>query len=252
MKVKTQEIIDFCAKNLQYGHADVCPNGLQVEGKEYTQHVVTGVSASRELLQAAHAVGADSILVHHGYFWHRERREITGWMHKRIEWLLKYRINLLAYHLPLDYHAQWGNNAQLAQQMNWEITGRLRSSAGGELGMIGRLATPMTSQDLADELAYKLKHTPVCISGHTRVIRTLAWCTGAAAADMHWAHQAGVDAYITGEIPENAVHIAREMPIVLYAAGHHATERFGVQALGKALAEQFGIKHTYIEIPSPI
>lgn len=250
--VTTQLLVQYCDQELAIACKDGCPNGLQVEGCEQTTVLITGVTASMELLHQAHARGAQTILVHHGYFWRSQPRVITGWMQRRLKFLLQHNINLIAYHLPLDYHRIWGNNVQLAKHLGWQIDSPMHSHAGITIGMLGHLdkATPLHT--FVDIIARKLSHSPIVIQGHSRPIKNIAWCTGAAGDDIEYAAQAGVDAYITGEISENIVHVAKETAMVVIAAGHHATERYGVQALGHHLAEKFDLKHEYVEVNSPI
>jgi len=234
-------------------YRDYCPNGLQVAGNKAVTHIVSGVSACQDLVDAAVAQQADMLLVHHGYFWKNTSACLTGIQKRRIQTLLQHDISLLAYHLPLDGHAKLGNNAQLAQYLHWHIDGDLPSTCGQAIGKIGRLAQPMQAQALQAQLASTLSHQPLMIANDPeQSVHRIAWCSGAAVDDIHYAIDAGVDAFITGEPAERVFHIARETGIVFYAAGHHATERYGVQALGAHLATQFGITHQYIDIPCPI
>ncbi len=247
------KIVNFTDTLLRLDCKDGCPNGLQVQGKDEVRVLVSAVTASMALLEQALAVNADCILVHHGYFWRHDASVITGMHYNKIKLLIENGISLMAYHLPLDYHASLGNNAQLAKAMHWHIDGRLASTAGLDLGMYGRLAQPMTVAELGVMFTKQLSHKPLILAyDQQKVIKTVAWCTGAAGDDIHYAIAQGVDAFITGEVPERIVHIAREAGIVVFAAGHHATERYGVQAVGGAIAKEFAVDHQYIEIPSPI
>lgn len=229
---------------------DYCPNGLQVEGRAVVGKLVSGVTASRALIEAAIEAQADVLLVHHGFFWRGEDARIVGMKRQRIQALLDSGISLLAYHLPLDAHPLYGNNAQLAQRLGLVIEG---SFGGGEtaIGLYGRLARPMSAQDFAGHIDKTLQRSPLHIPGEATTVRTIAWCTGAAQGYIEQAQALGVDAYLSGEISEQTVHVARETGIHYFAAGHHATERYGAQALGDHLAEHFGLTHSFIDIANP-
>ena len=230
---------------------DYCPNGLQVEGKPEVKKIVSGVTASQALIDAAIEAEADVLLVHHGYFWQGEDARIIGIKYKRIRRLIESGINLLAYHLPLDAHPLYGNNAKLAEILGLEIAGNFPSE-NNAVGMYGTLKTPLSAQDLCQKITKALGRAPVHIGENNEQIHTLAWCSGAAQSYIEAATELGVDAYISGEISEQTVHVARESGIHFYAAGHHATERYGVQALGEHLASHFDLKHQFIDIPNPI
>ena len=247
-------IVKYCDDLLQINQfKDHCPNGLQIEGKDEINIIVTGVSACLDLLKMANAKKADMIIVHHGYFWKNESRCITGYHKKRIEYLLKNDINLLAYHLPLDQHSTVGNNAMLAESIGIEITSRLPSTCGIDLGNIGRLKRPQSAKELKKTLSKKLKQEPLMITNHeNKTIHKIAWCSGAAADDIQYAIENNADAFITGEPCERVYHIAKETNMTFYACGHHATERGGIQALGKKVAQQFQIDHHFIDIHCPI
>ncbi|SEI40887.1 dinuclear metal center protein, YbgI/SA1388 family [Allopseudospirillum japonicum] len=251
--MRINELLVYLDELLQvHAFQDYCPNGLQVEGTRSVQHLVTGVTASQALLDAAIQIKADAILVHHGYFWKNESAPLVGMKGQRIRSLMQAGVHLLAYHLPLDAHPELGNNAQLARLFDWKITGPLYPQQSHPIGFQGELAQPMTAAELSQQLAQGLKRKPLHIQGHTRSIRRLAWCSGAAQGALVDAAALDVDAYISGEISEPSVHLARELGIDYFAAGHHATERYGVQALGEHLAHQFGLQHTFIEIDNPV
>ncbi|SER55322.1 dinuclear metal center protein, YbgI/SA1388 family [Nitrosomonas sp. Nm51] len=228
---------------------DYCPNGLQVEGRENIQKIVTGVTASRALLEAAVADHADTILVHHGYFWRGEDARITGMKACRLNTLITNKINLFAYHLPLDCHTELGNNAQLAKRLEFIETGRF---GGQNIVVHGELAIPMHLNGLSEKISQVLEREPLVIGNPGQIIRRIAWCTGAAQGYFEAAIAHNVDAYLTGEISEQTVHAARESGVALIAAGHHATERYGVQALGEHLSEKFAIQHQFIDIDNPV
>lgn len=247
------ELVTYCNNLLESGaFSDYCPNGLQVEGRSEVKRVVTGVTASQALIEAAAAKGADMLLVHHGYFWKGEAAPVTGLKQRRIKALLEHGINLVAYHLPLDAHAKLGNNVQLAQLLGWHITGGLEPTNPRSIGLQGELSEAVSGAELAHQLNVALGREPLFISGHGRPVKRIAWCTGAAQGYIEKAVALGVDAFITGEVSEPTIHIARECGINFYAAGHHATERYGVKALGDHLAEQFGIEHQFIDIDNPV
>lgn len=228
---------------------DYCPNGLQVEGRDEVRTLVTGVSASLAFLQAAHGAGADAVLVHHGYFWRGEDPRITGLRRQRIGFLVAHDISLFGFHLPLDAHPVCGNNTQLARRLGLVEEGR-----GGEQDLVchGRPGSPLTVGEFAAHAARVLGREPLLIGDAARPLARLAWCTGGAQGFFEDALGFGIDAYLTGEISEQHVHLAREAGVAFIAAGHHATERYGVQALGAHLAAQFGLAHRFIEIPNPV
>lgn len=232
---------------------DYCPNGLQVEGSRIIHKLITGVSACQSLLDEAAKAHADAILVHHGYFWKGEDPCVVGMKRKRLLTLLTHDIALFAYHLPLDAHKEFGNNVQLAKQLAIIITDELAyPNAQFGLGLIGELPKSMTGQELTIHIEHNLQRNPLHIAGQTQAIKRIAWCTGAAQDFIEHAIAAKVDAYLTGEVSERTVHIARENGIHFYAAGHHATERYGVKALGEHLANHFKIEHQFIDINNPV
>lgn len=230
---------------------DYCPNGLQVQGKTQIKRIISGVTASQALIDAAIEQQADAILVHHGYFWKGENPCVVGMKYQRIKSLIQHDINLLAYHLPLDVHPEVGNNALLGKLLDLNITGPLEADNPRSVGLIGELKAPMTSQEFAQLIEEKLQRTPLVIDSK-KPIQTVAWCTGGAQGYIEHAITAGVDAFITGEISEHSTHSALENGISYFAAGHHATERYGVQALGEWIAERFGIEHIFIDCPNPV
>lgn len=230
---------------------DYCPNGLQVEGQPEVRKIVSGVTASQALIDAAIEEKADALLVHHGYFWKGEDPRIIGLKYKRISRLIEAGINLLAYHLPLDAHPLYGNNAKLAEILDFNVAGSFPAE-NAAVGMYGTLKTPMSAADFSEKVASTLGQKPLHIGENSEQIHTVAWCSGAAQSYIEAAAELGVDAYLTGEVSEQTVHIARECGIHFYAAGHHATERYGVQALGEHLAAHFSLNHQFIDIPNPV
>lgn len=228
---------------------DYCPNGLQVEGREHVNVIVSGVTASADLLDAAVAAGADAVLVHHGYFWKGEDARIVGIRRRRIATLLRHGLSLLAYHLPLDAHPEVGNNAALAAKLGIDLEGRFGDQ---DLGAYGAMPEATTLGDFGEHVRARLQREPMVIGEAARPVRRMAWCTGAAQGYFEQAIALGVDAYVTGEVSEQTFHLARESGVGFVAAGHHATERYGVEALGRHLAAHHGLQHTFIDIPNPV
>jgi dinuclear metal center YbgI/SA1388 family protein len=229
--------------------SDYCPNGLQVEGKREINTIVTGVTASMELLEAALQANADAVLVHHGYFWRGEALPITGIKKRRIQFLLQHDINLFAYHLPLDAHAELGNNVMLAKQLGLNLTGKTGEK---EMLLLAELNTLHTLQTFANLIEAKLSRKPQVIGNLNKPVKTVALCTGAAQGYIEQAVAANVDVYISGEISEQTVHVARETGMSYISAGHHATERYGIRELGEHLAQKFALKHQFIDCDNPV
>lgn len=228
---------------------DYCPNGLQVEGRTSVERIVTGVTASSDLLSAAIEARAHAVIVHHGYFWRGEDTRIVGIRRRRIAMLLQNDLNLYAFHLPLDAHPAVGNNVALARVLGLTIDGRCGEQ---DLVFYGRADADITVGALARRVAERLGRDPLVIGEASRRVKCVAWCTGAAQGYLDDAIRAGADVYVTGEVSEQTVHLARESGVAFIAAGHHATERYGVQALGEHLAEHFGLEHVHIDIPNPV
>ncbi len=231
--------------------SDYCPNGLQVEGRPQVRRIVSGVTASQALLDAALEAEADVLLVHHGYFWKGENPCVTGMKQRRLKTLLVNDISLLAYHLPLDVHPEVGNNVQLARQLDITIEGPLEPDNPRTVGLIGSLNEPVSPRDFARRVQEVLGREPLLVEG-PQMIRRIGWCTGGGQGYIDQAIAAGVDLYLTGEASEQTFHSARENGISFIAAGHHATERYGVQALGDYLARRFAIEHLFIDCANPI
>ena len=228
---------------------DYGPNGLQVEGKPEVKKLVSGVTASRAFIEAAIEQQADAILVHHGLFWRGHDGRLTGWLKARVELLMAHGINLYAYHLPLDAHPEYGNNAQLGVKLKLVPDGRFGEQ---DIGFVGAPAQPLTTAALKAMLTYRLGREPVTVEGRPGVtLQRIAWCTGGAQGYFESAIAAGAEAYITGEISEPQAHLARETGVAFFACGHHATERYGAPALGAHVAEKFGLEHQFIEIDNP-
>ena len=230
---------------------DYAPNGVQVEGRAEIKRIVTGVSASQDVLDAALALQADAVLVHHGYFWKGESPVVRGMKKRRLATLLQHDISLLAYHLPLDAHPELGNNAQLGKLLGVENSAPMDERELQGVGNFGALPTPLSLEVLGEKLSSALARQPVLIAAGEHAIQRIAWCTGGAQGYIQQALALGVDAYLSGEISEHTVHFARENGIHYLAAGHHATERGGIKALGNHLAEQFGLEHFFIDSNNP-
>ena len=228
---------------------DYGPNGLQVEGDRPVRLLVSGVTASRALIEAAIDANADAILVHHGLFWRGQDGRVTGWMRERLRLLLTHGIHLFAYHLPLDAHPELGNNAQLGRILGLQVEGRFGEQ---DLGFVGQGSQAWASpQVLADHVASTLGRQVTCVGDMTRPIRRIAWCTGGAQGYFEAAMVAGADAFITGEISEPQAHLARETGVAFLACGHHASERYGAPAVGARVAQDLGLVHRFIEIDNP-
>ncbi|MGA7777807.1 MAG: Nif3-like dinuclear metal center hexameric protein [Paraburkholderia sp.] len=228
---------------------DYCPNGLQVEGRRKVNKLATGVTASRAFLEAALDWGADAVLVHHGYFWRNEAPQITGRKYERLKLLLANDLSLFAYHLPLDDHPELGNNAQLGAKMGWIGDTRFGEN---DIGWMATLPMPVSLAHFTAEVEETLGRTPLVFGDQDRELRRVAWCTGAAQGYFDAAIEAGADVYLTGEVSEPNMHAAMESGVAFLAAGHHATERFGVQAVGAHLSESFDIEHLFIDIHNPV
>lgn len=230
---------------------DYGPNGLQVEGRAVVRRMVSGVTASRALIEAAIEAEADTLFVHHGLFWRGQDGTVTGWMKQRLALLLRHDINLLAYHLPLDAHPQWGNNARLGQVLGFApFEGGWGRFGDQDLGFMGT-ATPGTAAELASHVARVLGRPATLVGEAARPVRRVAWCTGGAQGYFEAAIAAGADAFLTGEISEPQAHIARECGVAFLACGHHATERYGAAAVAAHVAAELGIEHRFIDIDNP-
>ena len=246
------ELERFCNELLESASfEDYCPNGLQVDaGTGQVRRLVTGVTACQALIDEAVSWGADLILVHHGYFWRGDALPLTGLLGRRVRSLMQNGINLVAYHLPLDAHPSFGNNRQIANLLELEDAGPLPDS-GGLLWQAG-LPVPISTDQLADKLTGLLDREPLVVPAGDGLISRLGWCTGAAQGYIEKAAQNGMDAYLSGEVSEQTVHLARELGIHYFAAGHHATERYGIQALGALLSSEFGLEHRFVEVANPV
>ncbi|BCV49792.1 Nif3-like dinuclear metal center hexameric protein [Shewanella algae] len=250
--MKREELRQYLGEFLQLDKfRDYAPNGLQVEGKAEIRKIVTGVTACQALIDRAVEAGADALLVHHGFFWKNEPEVLTGMKQRRIKTLLLNDINLFGYHLPLDAHPVLGNNAELGRVLGVIEPEAVETVAQGLLWQ-GVLDSPMTAKDLSALLEQRLGQAPLHLDGGERNIQKLAWCTGGAQDYIDAAAALGVDAFISGEASERTFHSAVEQGIHYFGAGHHATERFGIKALGEHLAREFELEHEFIDIPNPV
>jgi dinuclear metal center YbgI/SA1388 family protein len=241
------DIVTYCNQRLDAeSFDDYCPNGLQVEGVAEVGRIVSGVTASQALVDAAADAGADLLLVHHGYFWRGEPAPLVGVKARRIRALMAADMSLLAYHLPLDAHLELGNNHQLGERLGFDSGVRVEGLLWGV-----ELPQSMSAKDLAARVESALGREPLVV-GREAPLQRIAWCTGAAQGMIGQAAAAGFDAFISGEISEQTVHEARELGILYLSAGHHATERYGVRALGDELADRFGLSHQFIDIANPV
>ena len=226
---------------------DYGPNGLQVEGRQEVRRIASGVTASLAFIDAAIEAGADALLVHHGLFWRGHDGCLTGWLRQRVARLMAHDVSLFAYHLPLDAHAELGNNAQLGRRIGLVADDRFGEQA---LGFIGPASVSMLS-GLTSHIAQALQRQPVLVPGDGRALRRVAWCTGGAQGYFEAAVAVGADVFITGEISEPQAHLARETGVAFLACGHHATERYGAPAVAEWVAQHLGIEHQFIEIDNP-
>ena len=248
--MKRDELIRYLDELLEPERfKDYCPNGLQVEGRPEIRRIVAGVTASQALVDQAVARGADALLVHHGWFWRGEDGRVTGFRKKRLQTLLAHDINLIAYHLPLDGHAEFGNNAQLAQRLGWAVEGRFGEQ---DVGWYGRLNESRTLGEVAHRVSAELGREALVIGAQAQQVSRIAWCSGGAQSLFEAALSLGVQAFLSGEISEQHVHLARESGVAYLAVGHHASERYGVEALAAHLAAKFGLDCAFIDIDNPV
>jgi dinuclear metal center YbgI/SA1388 family protein len=246
-------LVEHCDRELQVARfRDYCPNGLQVEGGAEVRRLACAVTANQSVLDEAVRWGADALLVHHGYFWRGEPEPVVGVKRRRLATLLSAEMSLLAYHLPLDAHPTLGNNAQLGLRLGVGGVRPMSDADPEQLGSRGRLPAPKRLAELAAEIAAFTGREPLLIGDADRAVSDLAWCTGAAQGYLEQAAAAGADVYISGEISEQTVHAARELGVAYIAAGHHATERYGVQALAESLADTFDLAWHFIDCDNPV
>lgn len=251
--VDRDELLAYCDALLESNtYQDYAPNGLQVAGRDVIATVVSGVTASAAMIEAAIDLQADALLVHHGWFWRGEAPCIVGMKQHRLKRLLGADINLIAYHLPLDGHATLGNNALLGERLGFTPGGRFGSGPGGGIACHGAVGAPLSAEGLAERIAAVLGRTPLLLPGGAHAIRRVGWCSGAAQDMLAQAASLGLDAFISGEASERTFHEAKELGLHYFAAGHHATERYGVSALGDHLARKYGLTHHFVDIDNPV
>lgn len=252
MPADLHDLVAYCDDYLEVNAVtDFCPQGLQVEGRDQVERIVSGVTACQALLDEAVAAEADLVLVHHGYFWKGEDPRLVGMKGRRLRTLLRNDISLLAYHLPLDRHPQVGNNAELMRVLEVGSPEPFGALGGVAIGMGGSMAQSLAPDELVERVEDRLETRALHVRGPQERIRRVALCSGGAPDLVAEAAEAGYDCYLTGESNERATHIAREMGIHFVAAGHHATERLGARALGLHLAERYGLAHQFVDIPNP-
>jgi len=253
MAVTRKKLENYLNEYLQpWQMKDYCPNGLQVEGKENIEKIVTGVTASQALIDAALEADADAVIVHHGYFWKSEDEAIKGMKKKRLKTILLNDLNLFGYHLPLDVHPEIGNNAQLGKLLGIKIQRSLEPWNRQCVAVKGKLETAISAERFATLIENKLNRKPLLEKASDELIKTIAWCTGGGQHYIDSAAEQGVDAFLTGEASEQTIHVSREMGIHFIAAGHHATERYGAKALGEHLADKFDVGVKFIDIDNPV
>ena len=251
--VNLADIVNWCDATLKATEfKDYAPNGLQIEGGSDVKRIMTAVTASDAAIEAAIAAGADVLLVHHGYFWKGEPYPITGMRGRRIKKLIQFEISLLAYHLPLDAHPTLGNNAAIADLLCLQNIEPLDASERHPIGNIGHLEHALSPEVFQAQLAEIFGQNVVHLPADVAQIQRVGFCTGGAQDFIHKAAAAGCDAYISGEVSERTFYEAQELGLHYFACGHHATERYGVQRLGDAIAQQFGVDHRYFELNNPI
>jgi len=232
---------------------DFCPNGLQIEGKGTINKVVTGVTATQSLIEAAIAREADALVVHHGYFWKNESYVIRGMKYQRIKALIDHGISLFAYHLPLDIHEELGNNVQLAKRLDIGNIDPLEIGNELSVSLQGTFANALTGDELSAKIDTVLARKCLHIAPESnKPIKTVAWCTGGGQGYIEMAAEQGIDAFITGEVSEQTTHVAREMDIHFFAAGHHATERYGAMALADYINRNLGVSAEFVDIDNPV
>jgi dinuclear metal center YbgI/SA1388 family protein len=248
--VELRQLVEYCDRRLEAARfEDYCPNGLQVEASGAVSRICTGVTASLALIEAAAEAGADALLVHHGYFWRGEPAPLTGMKGRRVRTLFAHGLSLVAYHLPLDAHPELGNNRRLGDRLGMADAGPVEGANG--LLWRGRLPEALPAGAWADAVGAALGRPPLHLPGGPALVRDVAWCTGAAQGQIERAADLGCDAFLSGEVSEHTTHVARERGIHYLAAGHHATERLGIQALGDELARVFGVRHSFVDIDNP-
>jgi dinuclear metal center YbgI/SA1388 family protein len=251
--VDRQSLVSYLDQLLDAARGrDYGPNGLQVEGREAVRKIVTGVSACHELFVRAREAGADAVLVHHGLFWEGMPRVLTGLQYRRVAELVRGEMSLIAYHLPLDRHPELGNNALAARAFGLTDVQPFGLHDGLPLGFQGRFREGITAAELAARCRSVYEQEPLSFLSGPDPVRTLGVISGGAQRDFYSAIDGGLDAYVTGEVSEWVMNVAREARVHYLAAGHYATERLGIRALGEHLRDRFGIAAEFIDVPNPV
>jgi dinuclear metal center YbgI/SA1388 family protein len=247
--MQCEELERFLETTLESGRfSDYSPNGLQVEGRSNIERIVTGVTSSLALIEEAARRKADALIVHHGCFWKGDSLRLTGYRRQRIATLLRHDINLFAYHLPLDAHPELGNNARWGALMGWRPLGRFGEQ---DLGWHGEIPEGCTLAELARQTEARLRRKPLLIGDPGRVVRRVAWCSGGAQGALEHAAKLGAEVYLSGEISEQTPHIAQETGTAYLACGHHATERFGIEALTTHITRELGLACDFLDLQNP-
>lgn len=231
---------------------DYSPNGMQIEGKSEIRRICTAVTACHDIIQRANHLKADALLVHHGYFWRGEAPVLTGMMRQRVGSIISHDLNLFAYHLPLDCHQDIGNNACIGRLLDVHDRSSHAVNKIPDILWSGSFQSSVDSSALMQQLTHLLNRQPLHVSGSNKKIKRIAWCSGSAQDFIVDAHRLGVDAYISGEVSERTYYQAQELGIHYFACGHHATERFGIQALGRLLSERFALTHAFLDSDNPV
>lgn len=250
--VELKGLESYCGQFLDVDSIqDYCPNGLQLDaGVEKVQRIATGVTASQALIDMAVEQGVDLLLVHHGYFWKGESSALIGIKGRRVATLFRNNISLMAYHLPLDMHKELGNNCLLGQHFGFDNAAPVEPRDG--LLWTADLPQPESVGQIRTRIVHALGRDPLYLPGGGPDIRSVGWCSGGAEDHIIQAAEHGVDAFISGEVSEQTMHLASELGVHFFSAGHHATERFGIQALGEHLAQRFKLEHQFIDVPNPV
>jgi dinuclear metal center YbgI/SA1388 family protein len=253
MTVLRDEILAFLDRELEIERfRDYGPLGLQVAGRAEVARVALAVSSTLEVFEAAEAFGADLLIVHHGLFWDGDSRVVDDVMRHRLETLFRARMTLAAYHLPLDAHRELGNNAQLARVLGVAVDGWFMDDRGAPIAVRGHFLEPITLAELDGRVTEETGRSPLVLPGGADLVRTIGICSGGAARGIRAAAGLGLDAWLTGEPSEDSRALAAELGVSLIAAGHYATETLGVQAVGRELAERFGVETTFVDVANPV
>jgi dinuclear metal center YbgI/SA1388 family protein len=249
------DIISFCDDLLHTSSfGDYCPNGMQVEGAREVSSVAMAVSSTLEVFQRAVQAGAQLLLVHHGLYWRTTPQVVTGSMRTRLGTLLAADVSLVTYHLPLDAHRELGNNALLARGLELEVEPDtvFAPHDGHSIGCVARPAQPLPASALAEQVGALVERTPLVLGAEVTQVRRVAICSGGGAGYLQEAADLGADVLLTGEPTEPLHAAASELGMAVIAAGHYATETFGVRALGERIASEFAVTASFIDVANPV